>query len=281
MTHIEQRIGSAAEWTSVNPVLFEGEAGHETDTGKWKLGDGITDWVGLAYKPGVMSVAGKTGIVTLDVSDVTDAAPLASPAFTGSPTAPTPNPADNDTSIATTAFVKSLDYASVAILEAAITGAVAAAMLALHPVGSIYTSTAPTNPGTFIGGTWEVYAQGRVLVGIDAADPTFDTVGETVGVKDVTLSAAQSGLVGHSHGVNDPGHAHSQTIDSSYNAGRSGAGPNDYAQNNTGANGVGGGFNTGGSASNVSIQAVPSAAASAAHTNLQPSIVVHMFRRTA
>lgn len=34
------------------------------------------------------------------------AAPLASPAFTGNPTAPTPAVADNDTSIATTAFVK-------------------------------------------------------------------------------------------------------------------------------------------------------------------------------
>ena len=35
-----------------------------------------------------------------------DKAPLASPAFTGNPTAPTPAAADNDTSIATTAFVK-------------------------------------------------------------------------------------------------------------------------------------------------------------------------------
>ncbi len=33
-------------------------------------------------------------------------APLASPAFTGNPTAPTPSPGDNDTSIATTGFVK-------------------------------------------------------------------------------------------------------------------------------------------------------------------------------
>jgi len=37
-------------------------------------------------------------------------APLASPAFTGNPTAPTPLSADNDTSIATTAFVKAQGY---------------------------------------------------------------------------------------------------------------------------------------------------------------------------
>ena len=41
-------------------------------------------------------------------------APLASPAFTGNPTAPTPNDADNDTSIATTAFVKNQLYLTAA-----------------------------------------------------------------------------------------------------------------------------------------------------------------------
>jgi len=35
----------------------------------------------------------------------TSRAPLASPAFTGTPTAPTPEASSNDTSIATTAFV--------------------------------------------------------------------------------------------------------------------------------------------------------------------------------
>ena len=36
----------------------------------------------------------------------------------------------------------------------------------VYPVGSIYMSTASTNPGTlFPGTTWEAYAQGRVLIG--------------------------------------------------------------------------------------------------------------------
>lgn len=106
MTHIQQRRDTAAAWTAANPVLFEGEAGHETNTGKWKLGDGATAWNALPYKPGVMSVAGKTGVVTLTIADVAGAIGAASPALTGNPTAPTPNPADNDTSIATTAFVQ-------------------------------------------------------------------------------------------------------------------------------------------------------------------------------
>lgn len=54
----------------------------------------------------VQSVAGKTGNVTLAVADVSGAAPLASPALTGTPTAPTAVPATASTQIATTAFVQ-------------------------------------------------------------------------------------------------------------------------------------------------------------------------------
>ena len=62
----------------------------------------------------VQSFNGRSGAVTLTLADVTGAggAPLASPAFTGTPTAPTPVTADNSTSIATTAFVKAQGYAT-------------------------------------------------------------------------------------------------------------------------------------------------------------------------
>jgi len=39
----------AADWTSINPVLLAGEPGVELDTGKMKVGDGITSWVTLPY----------------------------------------------------------------------------------------------------------------------------------------------------------------------------------------------------------------------------------------
>jgi hypothetical protein len=56
---------------------------------------------------GVSSFNTRTGAVTLTTADVTGAggALLASPAFTGTPQAPTPTAADNSTNIATTAFV--------------------------------------------------------------------------------------------------------------------------------------------------------------------------------
>lgn len=43
------RGGTAAEWTSANPILAARELGAERDTGKLKVGDGVTAWTSLAY----------------------------------------------------------------------------------------------------------------------------------------------------------------------------------------------------------------------------------------
>lgn len=56
----------------------------------------------------VTSVAGRTGAVTLGVADVSGAAPLASPTFTGTPSAPTAITSTNSTQLATTAFVQAV-----------------------------------------------------------------------------------------------------------------------------------------------------------------------------
>ena len=102
-------------------------------------------------------------------------ADLASPGFSGSPTAPTQSSGDSSTKLATTAFV-------------------AAALGALYPVGSIYTNAAvSTNPATLLGfGTWTAFGAGRVLVGVDSSDTAFDTLGETGGSKDAIV-------VSHTH----------------------------------------------------------------------------------
>lgn len=36
-------------WTEKNPVLKSGEIGYETDTGKFKIGNGSSNWVSLPY----------------------------------------------------------------------------------------------------------------------------------------------------------------------------------------------------------------------------------------
>jgi hypothetical protein len=43
------RRNTAANWTSNNPVLAQGEPGFETDTLKYKIGDGTTTWSSLSY----------------------------------------------------------------------------------------------------------------------------------------------------------------------------------------------------------------------------------------
>jgi len=47
--NIQLRRGTAAAWTSSNPVLMQGELGYETDTGLYKIGNGSTAWTGLSY----------------------------------------------------------------------------------------------------------------------------------------------------------------------------------------------------------------------------------------
>ena len=46
---IQFRRDVAADWTSANPILADGELGLETDTGRYKIGNGVTAWTSLTY----------------------------------------------------------------------------------------------------------------------------------------------------------------------------------------------------------------------------------------
>jgi hypothetical protein len=46
---LRHRRDTAANWTSVNPVLEAGQIGWETDTNLFKFGDGVTAWTSLGY----------------------------------------------------------------------------------------------------------------------------------------------------------------------------------------------------------------------------------------
>jgi hypothetical protein len=46
---IQIRRDTAANWTSANPILAQGELGAETDTSKIKIGDGTTAWASVPY----------------------------------------------------------------------------------------------------------------------------------------------------------------------------------------------------------------------------------------
>lgn len=151
----------------------------------------------------------------------------------------------------------------------------AGSALGAWPVGSIFMSTVATNPNTLLGGgTWAAWGTGRVPVGIDTTQTEFNTVQKTGGVKDVTLTSAQSGLPSHIHDTwalgmtwsqNNPWGPPNVYFTVGANGGDPGAGGNYLVTNS--------GWNT------ARAQAAQNAAQ--AHTNLQPYITCYMWRRSA
>ena len=64
---------TSANWTSDNSILREGDIGIESDTGKWKLGNGTTAWTSLGYLNGPPGGGGATwGGITGTLSSQTD-----------------------------------------------------------------------------------------------------------------------------------------------------------------------------------------------------------------
>ena len=167
-----------------------------------------------------------------------------SPTFTGTPLAPTASAGVATTQIATTAFVVN----------------------AIYPVGSIYISTSATNPNSILGvGTWAAFGAGKVLVGQNAGDASFDVLEETGGSKDAVV-------VSHSHTVNDPGHAHVMSA----NGARPVTGTSAlYAAVDGGVPSVSS------TQSAVTSITVATAGVSGTNANLQPYVVVKMWKRTA
>jgi hypothetical protein len=177
-------------------------------------------------------------------------ADLASPAFTGNPTSATQSFGNNSNRVATTAFVQS-------------------ALAALYPIGSIYTSTASTNPNTLFGfGTWVAFGAGRVLVGVSGTAPY--TAGATGGSADAVV-------VSHTHTATytDSGHTHSVTQQGGRTGGAYQNGSNPDFRGESSAV-----LTTATGNANITTT-VASAGVSGTNANLQPYVVVYMWNRTA
>ena len=69
----------------------------------------------------------------------------------------------------------------------------------IYPVGSIYISVNNTNPGTFLGGTWVAFGQGRTWIGVNASDGDYNAAEKTGGSKTKTLAAAN--IPAHTHSI--------------------------------------------------------------------------------
>lgn len=130
-------------------------------------------------------------------------------------------------------------------------GVLSEVLLKCWPIGSIYVGVGSTSPDTLFGGTWSVFGAGKVMVGIDSSDADFDAVEETRGAKTVTLDATMI-----------PAHTHYTTINDA------GAHSADHIL-------------TGGADANLRTITTSSIGGGLAHNNIQPSIVVRMWKRTA
>ena len=67
-TKILHRRDTAANWTSTNPTLSAGELGFETDTLKFKIGNGSSAWTALSYSQDASLLSGTASITALTTS---------------------------------------------------------------------------------------------------------------------------------------------------------------------------------------------------------------------
>ena len=255
-----------------------------------------------------------------------------SPTLTGTPLAPTATAGTVSTQVATTAFVDTAvtngvtngitneRSATATLTNKTLTDAVAntqsfgdsstklattafvqAALQAVYPVGSIYVSATATNPATTFGfGTWSAFGAGKVLVGQDTGDASFNTLEETGGSKNATLvshnhtySATTSTAGSHTHTTNDPGHAHNpqsgyQFVTNPFTGDGgidgsvfSGGGERNGAFVSTAANTTGISINANGNHNHTISGTVSTSGSSATNANLQPYVVVKMWKRVA
>jgi microcystin-dependent protein len=213
----------------------------------------------LAYNPSTGTITSTaiasnlTGNVTGNVTGDLTGEVTATGTLADGVTATTQAFADDSTKVATTAYTRLVMPS----------GAIVMWYTATAPDGWLVcdgsTFSAVTYPdlNTVLGGTTLPDLKGRVAVGVDdsAGRVTSDnTLGDSSGAEDVTLTGAQSGTSAHSHGIRFL----------------------DFAQSGSYTAVGGGDYSTGGSSTDASTEAV----ASSAHINLQPYLVVNYIIKT-
>lgn len=137
-----------------------------------------------------------------------------------------------------------------------------------QPYEALYGVIGNTFGGTTAANFLTPNLKGRIPVGRDAASGGFDTLAETGGVSEVTLTALQSGLRAHAHTITDPGHGHLIT---GFSGGVGSPGGTHTQLVGT----TNGGMASQDTTTGITINDHAATDATQAHTNLQPYLVVN------
>lgn len=169
---------------------------------------------------------------------------------------------------------------------------IAEIMKMIYPVGSIYmNATSADNPATLLGfGTWTAFGAGKVPVGLDSSDTDFDAAEETGGAKTVTL--VEANLPEHNHGNGTlaaaSAGAHTHTINATVSGGDNPFGGNNpistdnnpsYQSTHSNMSHIA--ANSSGSHTHNITGSTANTGSGTAVSNVQPYIVVRMWKRTA
>jgi microcystin-dependent protein len=164
------------------------------------------------------------------------------------------------------------------------------------PIGSIFVAVVSTNPSTLLGyGTWSAFGTGRVMVGYDSGDSDFNTVEGTGGEKTHTLTSTE--MPAHTHTQDSHNHtqdAHTHTQDAHHHTqnlpssqtGSQASGTRDTSTTGSTADALSTAdataVNQNATATNQASTATnQNTGGDGAHNNVQPYIVVYMWKRTA
>jgi microcystin-dependent protein len=163
-----------------------------------------------------------------------------------------------------------------------------------YPVGELLMTRRVGNPSSWLGfGTWERYGAGRTIVSLDPLDASFQTLDQTGGSKTHVLTVGE--LPSHTHSVDPPqtatsaggAHAHGLLSDTGVVNSGEGTGPN-ISSKGIGYTSTGNRpqvltDTTGTHTHVIDIAPFDSAATGSGqgHNNLQPYIVINIWKRTA
>jgi microcystin-dependent protein len=195
-----------------------------------------------------------------------------SPAFSGTPTAPTPGVDTNNTQLATCGFVRNAIAKYAPMLDI---------LKKVYPVGSIYMSTVSTNPATLFGfGTWEAMPAGRVLLaqGKSSWGTTYNA-GSTGGEATHQLTVGELPSHNHSGSTNAAGE-HTHPVKRA-TTGNSGSKPAITYDTYMPAMSIDTVPITNASGSHTHSITISATGSGQAHNNIQPYIATYMWKRTA